>query len=71
MTLAFQPFDSEEGGKISTFLPKIVYFLLQCVALGMSMVKLFYMGLLPNESDWAHTTPLHPTEYVIPLHNSL
>ncbi|EFC50269.1 predicted protein, partial [Naegleria gruberi] len=54
---AFQSFDSEEGGKINTILPKIVYFLLQCVSLGMAVVKLFYMGLLPNESDWAHTTP--------------
>ncbi|KAG2386169.1 hypothetical protein C9374_002615 [Naegleria lovaniensis] len=66
---AFQTFDSEDGGKISTFLPKVVYILLQCVALGMSMVKLYFMGLLPNESDWAHTTPLHPTEFVVPLNN--
>ncbi|KAL9646669.1 hypothetical protein ABK040_001092 [Willaertia magna] len=64
---AFKPFDDESGGKISTFLPKIVYIFFQFVGLGMALVKCYYLGLLPNASDWAHTSPLHPTEFVSPL----
>lgn len=60
----FAPFEKEG---ISTLLPKLTYIALNCVGLGIAIAKCNSMGLLPQKSDWAYTTPLQPQEYSAPV----
>ncbi|KAL0481488.1 hypothetical protein AKO1_011257 [Acrasis kona] len=60
----FKSFE-EEG--VAVTLPKLVYFGLNCVGVALAVYKCNNMGLLPQQSDWANTTPLEPQEFSVPI----
>lgn len=51
---AFQSFDDE---RVPTLLPKLVYIFFNLVGLGIALLKCYYMGLLPNQTDWLLSAP--------------
>jgi hypothetical protein len=56
---AFQQF---EDSNINLTLPKLVYIFFHLIGLGIALVKCYYLGLLPNYTDWLASTPQEPLE---------